>query len=171
MEEGSGKMKTKKMMLVVVMAGMVGMIGCGHKKDSAKTTSESSEFFKEIGTVEQENAQAPSNTEMQNAMGAVPAEPSAESSADGTEKPSGRDIQQALQNASLYQGKLDGVLGPKTKKAVEAFQSQNNLKADGKVGPKTWQKLKAYLNASTPAANETPAQQASSTHPSNGISD
>ena len=62
------------------------------------------------------------------------------------EKPSFQDIQQALASAKLYEGKIDGILGPETRKAIESFQSQNGLKADGKVGPKTWQKLKEYLN-------------------------
>ncbi|MCX5687096.1 MAG: peptidoglycan-binding domain-containing protein [Candidatus Omnitrophica bacterium] len=61
------------------------------------------------------------------------------------EKPSVQDIQQALKNANLYEGNIDGVIGPNTRKAIEAFQSQSGLKADGKVGPKTWQKLKEYL--------------------------
>ena len=62
------------------------------------------------------------------------------------EKPSFQDIQQALANAKFYEGKIDGISGPKTRKAIESFQSQNGLKADGKVGLKTWQKLKEYLN-------------------------
>ena len=62
------------------------------------------------------------------------------------EKPSFQDIQQALANAKLYEGKIDGIPGPKTRKAIEAFQTQNGLKADGKVGSRTWQKLKEYLN-------------------------
>ena len=62
------------------------------------------------------------------------------------EKPTAEDIQKALINANLYQGKIDGVIGPKTKKAIEDFQAQNNLKVDGKVGPKTWGLLKTYLN-------------------------
>lgn len=61
------------------------------------------------------------------------------------EKPSIQDIQQALSNANLYEGKIDGILGPNTRKAIEAFQSEKGLKVDGKVGPKTWQKLKEYL--------------------------
>jgi len=60
-------------------------------------------------------------------------------------KPSVQDIQQALKNANLYEGKIDGIIGPNTRKAIEAFQAQSGLKADGKVGPKTWQKLKEYL--------------------------
>lgn len=61
------------------------------------------------------------------------------------EKPSVQDIQQALKNAGLYEGKIDGISGPGTRKAVESFQSKNGLKSDGKVGPKTWQKLKEHL--------------------------
>lgn len=62
------------------------------------------------------------------------------------EKPSVENIQKALKNAGVYTGKIDGVLGPKTKKAIESFQKANGLTADGKVGKKTWQKLSSYLN-------------------------
>ena len=56
-----------------------------------------------------------------------------------------KDIQKALKNAGLYSGSIDGKLGPKTKKAIEEFQSSKGLKADGKVGPKTWAELEKYL--------------------------
>ena len=56
-----------------------------------------------------------------------------------------KDIQKALKNAGLYTGPIDGKLGPKTKKAIEEFQSSKGLKADGKVGPKTWGELAKYL--------------------------
>ena len=68
-----------------------------------------------------------------------------------------KDVQNALKNANLYAGNVDGVLGPKTKKAIKDFQSQNNLTADGKVGPKTWQKLEPFLGQvaqAQPAAAE-----------------
>ena len=55
-------------------------------------------------------------------------------------------VQEALKNASLYSGNVDGVLGPKTKKAIKEFQTQNKLSVDGRVGPKTWQKLEPYLH-------------------------
>jgi peptidoglycan hydrolase-like protein with peptidoglycan-binding domain len=66
------------------------------------------------------------------------------------EKPSIQDIQQALKNANLYEGKIDGISGPGTRKAITSFQSQNGLKPDGNVGPKTWQKLKEYLVINEP---------------------
>ena len=56
-----------------------------------------------------------------------------------------KDIQKALKNAGFYTGSVDGKLGPKTKKAIEEFQSSKGLKADGKVGPKTWVELEKYL--------------------------
>ena len=65
------------------------------------------------------------------------------------EKPGIRDIQQALKNANLYEGNIDGISGPQTRKAIETFQSKAGLNPDGKVGPKTWQKLKEYLNKKT----------------------
>ncbi|MBI5873630.1 MAG: peptidoglycan-binding protein [Candidatus Omnitrophica bacterium] len=60
------------------------------------------------------------------------------------ESPTKKDIQAALKNAGFYQGDVDGKFGPKSKKAVEDFQTANDLKADGKVGPNTWDKLKKY---------------------------
>jgi len=56
-----------------------------------------------------------------------------------------KDIQRALKNAGFYAGSIDGKPGPKTKKAVEEFQSSKGLKVDGKVGPKTWTELEKYL--------------------------
>jgi len=76
-----------------------------------------------------------------------------------TDKPTPKQIQQALKNAGFYNGKIDGNIGPKTKKAIEAFQSQNGLKADGKVGAKTWKALSVHLNQATEVANPTAQAQ------------
>ena len=60
------------------------------------------------------------------------------------------DIEQ-LQQALVDQGfdiAVDGVLGPKTAAAIQAFQSANALKVDGVVGLAAWGKL----TASAPAA-------------------
>ncbi len=56
-----------------------------------------------------------------------------------------RDVQKALTHAGYFQGNVDGVMGPKTRKAIRAFQKDNGLKADGKCGPRTWTKLKDHL--------------------------
>ena len=76
----------------------------------------------------------------------TPAPPSAET-------PDPKNIQQALKNLGLYNGDVDGKIGPKTKEAVKEFQQRHNLEADGKVGPKTWALLKSALGSSAaPAA-------------------
>lgn len=54
-------------------------------------------------------------------------------------------IQTSLKNLGLYQGELDGKIGPQTREAIRKFQRQNNLVVDGKVGPKTWALLKQGL--------------------------
>ena len=54
-------------------------------------------------------------------------------------------VQLALKNAGFYKGKLDGKIGPNTKKAIKAFQQNNDLKVDGIVGRGTWSKLKKSL--------------------------
>jgi peptidoglycan hydrolase-like protein with peptidoglycan-binding domain len=56
-----------------------------------------------------------------------------------------KDIQRALHTAGFYDGPIDGKIGPKTKKAIEAFQKKKGLIADGKVGPKTWAELERYI--------------------------
>ena len=66
-------------------------------------------------------------------------------------QPSAENIQRALKNANLYNGEIDGKIGPKTIEAIKKFQQENNLKVDGKVGPKTWAVLKKYLNLSVPS--------------------
>jgi len=63
----------------------------------------------------------------------------------GPYKPTGIEIQTALEHAGFYTGKIDGKIGPKSKKAIEDFQKANGLKADGKVGPKTWEALGKHL--------------------------
>ena len=63
------------------------------------------------------------------------------------DSPTKKDIQASLKSAGFYTGEVDGKMGPKTKKAIEEFQSANGLAADGKVGSNTWTKLKKYYIA------------------------
>jgi len=60
--------------------------------------------------------------------------------------PSGRQIQTALRNAGFYRGRIDGVIGEGTKRAIKEFQKSEGLNPDGVVGSRTWEKLKSYLN-------------------------
>lgn len=52
-----------------------------------------------------------------------------------------KKIQTALAAQGYSPGPLDGIMGPKTKAAIQAFQRANGLTADGIVGPLTAAKL------------------------------
>ena len=70
-----------------------------------------------------------------------------------------RKLQTALKNQGYYSGKIDGVYGKSTVKAVKAFQKANGLKADGIAGPETQKKLYAKNTgsaASSDADSEIP---------------
>lgn len=56
-----------------------------------------------------------------------------------------QEIQTALKNAGFYDGAIDGLMGPASRKAISAFQKSHGLKANGRVGPKTWAVLEPYL--------------------------
>ncbi len=52
-----------------------------------------------------------------------------------------KQVQQKLKNWGYYTGKVDGIYGSQTKKAVEYFQRKNGLTVDGIVGKKTFEAL------------------------------
>lgn len=83
-------------------------------------------------------------------QGFAEGEPNAQASA--ASKPDTMQIQKALAQAGYYQGTIDGIIGPKTRRAIRSFQEANGLKVDGKCGPLTWEKLKVY--AVEPAATD-----------------
>jgi len=160
-------MKNLVLVLVVVF-GLTTFIGCNKKKKddadlngvatdnvvSVTDSSQNADMTNSVPVVVENTAAVSTD---------VPEPAMAPASADVPGKPTPKLIQQALKNAGLYDGKVDGNIGPKTKKAVEAFQSQNGLKADGKVGRKTWKALSAYLNKSTEVANPSADSQAAVT--------
>ena len=71
----------------------------------------------------------------------------------------GRELQKALKAAGVYEGKVDGKVGSRTKASVVEFQKAHSLKADGVVGQKTWNELKAYLNPSAEATTPASAKE------------
>jgi len=160
----------KNFVLVVVgVFCLTTFIGCNkHKKDdttdlngvttdnvvSVDNSSQNADMSNSVPVVV-ENSSAAASTEV-----AEPAMASAPDDSSTITKPTNEEIQQALKNAGIYDGKVDGKIGPKTKKAIENFQSQNGLKADGKVGRKTWKLLAPYLNKSTEVANPSADSQA-----------
>ena len=151
--------------LVVVVFMATTFIGCGKKKTdesmameglngvvSENVVSVDSAAISQVGEmvpVVVDNAQAAYEDGQMVAMEAGPV----------AGKATPKQIQQALKNAGVYSGKIDGEVGPKTKKAIEAFQAQNGLKADGNVGAKTWKVLAGYLNKTTEVDNPTAAIQ------------
>jgi hypothetical protein len=54
-------------------------------------------------------------------------------------------IQYRLNALGFGAGPVDGAMGPRTTKAISAFQRENGLRADGVPGPKTQSKLKEIL--------------------------
>jgi len=160
-------MKNLVLVLVAVFA-LTTFIGCNKKKkdDAADLNGVSTENVVSVTDNSTQNADVtnsePVVVENSSAASTDVAEPAMAPAPEETVtgKPSNKQIQQALKNAGLYDGKVDGTIGPKTKKAIEAFQSQNGLKADGKVGRKTWKALSVYLNKSTEVANPSADTQA-----------
>jgi peptidoglycan hydrolase-like protein with peptidoglycan-binding domain len=64
-------------------------------------------------------------------------------------------VQKALAKLGFDPGKLDGIDGPNTQKAVRAFQAHALIDVDGKVGKQTRQALVTELQAKAGAAPAT----------------
>lgn len=68
-------------------------------------------------------------------------------------------LQEALRSRGFDPGRTDGVFGPKTQAAVQAFQRSQGITVDGIVGPQTFGKLgNATTAAISAAATTNPAQ-------------
>lgn len=148
----------KKIAFLMVLV-MIFSISCAKKTEKPQAEMESEMIMPEGGSALETQpvaTQATATTEG-TAKDALTAQVPAQT-VTVPEKPTSEDIQKALKAAGLYSGNIDGKIGPKTKKAIEEFQSKNGLNADGKVGPKTWDKLKVYLTQEAPLAASGSAQ-------------
>lgn len=65
-----------------------------------------------------------------------------------------KDIQLCLKNAGFYKGKIDGIKGRATRRAIKGFQKMNGLRADGIVGLRTWSLLSKYMSAQEEGATK-----------------
>lgn len=140
----------KLLSLVVVALVLVGLSGCGKKQE----VEELQPITMESLSMPSSPAVVPADLKIQDTKAlavnavvqtkeVVPVPP------QGPYKPAGMEIQTALKHAGFYTGSIDGKIGPKSKKAIEDFQTANGLKADGKVGPKTWEALAKYSGLTT----------------------
>lgn len=73
-------------------------------------------------------------------------------SGGGKSKEHIKEIQACLKAAGFYEGKIDGVKGKKTNKAIREFQQANGLKVDGVVGKNTGELLARYASGEGLAA-------------------
>ncbi len=67
-------------------------------------------------------------------------------------------VQKALSKLGFDPGKIDGVDGPNTQKAVRAFQAHAAIGIDGKVGKQTRTALVSELD--TRSADKPPVERA-----------
>jgi len=133
--------------LAAVVLVLVALSGCGKKQEvdelqpitieSLSAPASSSQALPDFKSIETKVSPSGAASETKEGLPLPPQAPY---------KPSNMEIQTALQHAGFYSGKIDGSIGPKSKKAIEDFQSANGLKADGKVGPKTWEVLSRHLS-------------------------
>lgn len=139
-----------KKMMVLGVGFVAVMLAAGCQKKEAQIAVEEPIVTEETSATALANMEANAAVTMNSAMAAPSVMEAATTAVAETvnaviENPTPQQIQEALKSAGYYEGKIDGSIGPKTKKAVEKFQEDNGLKADGKVGQKTWAKLGAHL--------------------------
>lgn len=140
---------------ILVAAGTLTLTGCAKKAEEQVALNETG--FEAISTTEelaQLPQQASGTSTQQAAIEILPVEtapvtqalsstPTTSASIEGLTYQ--QKIQTALKNAGLYNGNIDGKIGPASRRAIETFQRNNGLTVDGKVGPKTWAVLEAFL--------------------------
>jgi peptidoglycan hydrolase-like protein with peptidoglycan-binding domain len=66
-----------------------------------------------------------------------------------------QDVQQKLQADNLYHGKIDGMLGPETRRAVTEYQKQNGLRVTANLDRQTRDSLLGTMGTATPPAPTT----------------
>jgi peptidoglycan hydrolase-like protein with peptidoglycan-binding domain len=65
------------------------------------------------------------------------------------------DIQQKLQADNLYSGKIDGKMGPETRRALAEFQKQNGLRVTANLDRQTRDSLLGTMGTGASPTSET----------------
>ncbi|MCS6804783.1 MAG: peptidoglycan-binding domain-containing protein [Acidobacteriota bacterium] len=60
-----------------------------------------------------------------------------------------RQVQQALKDRGYYDGAVDGIMGVRTRRAIQAFQQEKGLSATGRIDEQTLKKLGIPLKEET----------------------
>jgi peptidoglycan DL-endopeptidase CwlO len=71
----------------------------------------------------------------------------------GDRGPQVQALQRSLVSLGYAPGAIDGIYGPKTEHALEAFQTRSKLTADGILGPETLDALKKALRRPRPSSS------------------
>jgi peptidoglycan hydrolase-like protein with peptidoglycan-binding domain len=149
-------MKKNLVYLVLVCFAVISVSGCGtaQKKRDAEVKGIKAKvetLETKVDTIETKQAEAEKTPAISEAPVSTSFDESTNVEVKNTScrsKASTRDIQAALKNAGYYNGKVDGVKGKQTKKAIKEFQKANGLKADGIVGSRTWELLSKHAGGS-----------------------
>jgi peptidoglycan hydrolase-like protein with peptidoglycan-binding domain len=82
-----------------------------------------------------------------------------------------KKVQEALKDKGQDPGPIDGVMGPKTKAAIKAYQSANKMKATGRLDAETAKSLGVEAGASSSPSSSEKASKSSSKSDKSGSSD
>ena len=92
---------------------------------------------------------------------ALPAEPGPESESAGPSPDLVRTVQEALTVLGYDAGAADGMIGPRTRAAIRAFQADTELAVEGRVSQRLLARLEQSMARTSPprAPDENPAKQ------------
>ena len=81
----------------------------------------------------------------------------------GAGKEQVRAVQEALKDRGMYDGAVDGIMGPKTQAGLRAFQKKENLQETGRLDQQTMGRLGVQNTGATDSTS--PAASGSSSAP------
>jgi peptidoglycan hydrolase-like protein with peptidoglycan-binding domain len=73
-----------------------------------------------------------------------------------------KDVQQALKNQGYYDGSVDGIVGVRTRRGIQAYQQEKGLPATGRIDEDTVKKLGITLKEESPDKNKNALSTAGS---------